>query len=125
MGKQFFIDTLPPTTNASFKVGKGRFYQTQEYKDYKLLARQFIPQGTVPIKRRYDVRLEIAFHVTRDRDIDSGLKCLLDAFNGVLYEDDMQITELDVIKVKVPMHIRGVVVRASHSTTLYDGQSLT
>ena len=120
--KQFRIDTLPPTTNASFKVGNGRFYETNDYKQYKVLARAFVPQTIKVIPKPHKVRLDLAFHVSRDRDIDSGLKCLLDAFNGRLYEDDSQIIELNVIKVKVDKANRGVVVRSSYSTTLIDGQ---
>jgi Holliday junction resolvase RusA-like endonuclease len=35
-----------------------------------------------------------------NRDIDNALKTILDAFQGIYYEDDMQIRELHVIKTK-------------------------
>jgi len=91
------IDQLPPTTNASFKVGRGRFYQTQAYKDYKTLVRGKVKPAPV----EGDVTMQVDFYIKRDCDIDGRLKCLLDALNGLAYEDDRQIVELVVTKNKV------------------------
>lgn len=40
------------------------------------------------------------FGDNRKRDIDAYLKILLDAGSGVLYHDDVQVAELNVIKAK-------------------------
>ncbi len=93
---QFILKTLPPTTNASFKVGRGRFYQTQAYKDYKMLVRNKVQPKPV----QGDVSMQVDFYVKRDCDIDGRLKCLLDALNGLAYEDDRQVIELIVTKNK-------------------------
>lgn len=48
-----------------------------------------------------NLRLDIAFYIKRDTDIDAKLKCLLDAMNNVIYKDDIQITELNLKKFVV------------------------
>jgi Holliday junction resolvase RusA-like endonuclease len=48
------------------------------------------------------MRLEFVF--IRDRDIDSGLKVLLDALSGYCYEDDKQIADLHVSKFVVGLN---------------------
>lgn len=91
---QFTLNELPPTTNSSFKVGRGRFYETHTYKDYKLMVRAKVQ----PKPLKGSVKLQVDFYIKRDCDIDGRLKCLLDALNGIYYDDDRQITELIVTK---------------------------
>ncbi len=90
------IPELAPTTNSSFKVGRGRFYQTEAYKDFKLLVWSL----SKPDPMVGEVSVQVDVYVSRDRDIDN-LKCLLDALQGIAYEDDAQIVELVVTKNKV------------------------
>lgn len=58
-----------------------------------------VPGGHVVFTR--PVSLQVDFYVHRDRDIDSGLKCLLDGMNGCVYVDDKLIEELQVTKNRV------------------------
>lgn len=108
----YTIDALPPTTNASFKVGRGRFYETKEYKDFQAYVKL-----TLRPKRVYTtpVYLSVTFFVWRDRDIDN-LKCLLDALSGCLYEDDRLITELKVVKVMTTKKKARTMVTVSGTT---------
>lgn len=99
MGKSFTIPGLPPTTNAGFKFGNGRMYQTEAYREFKANAGWFVPQDFEMIPKDQPVRLEVTFYYVRNRDIDN-LKCLLDSLQGRCYEDDIQIVKLDVAKVK-------------------------
>ena len=108
----YTIKGLPPTTNASFKCGRGRFYQSDAYKQFK----DYVRLSLRP-KRVYTtpVYLSVTFFYVRDRDIDN-LKCLLDSFNGILYEDDALIQELKVIKVKTTKSRVRTVVTVSGTT---------
>lgn len=51
-----------------------------------------------PLKGNIIVDIDFFFADRRRHDIDNCLKALLDAFSGVLWEDDNQIVELQVRK---------------------------
>lgn len=90
---------LPPPLNTVYRTTRnGRMYKSHEAKDYaKDIATQLELEEIV----LGDISLEIDFFINRDRDIDSGLKVLLDALQDVLYKNDSQITVLNVTKQKV------------------------
>ena len=100
----------PPLLNKYYghKVMKVRgkyvpnVYVTPEGKAYKLnvklLARS---RGVAEIKGPVAVSIDV-YRPQKRGDIDGVLKCLLDALNGVLYEDDSQIIELHVARLDDP-----------------------
>lgn len=91
---------LPPTTNKSFRVGKGRFYETPEYQNWKMVAAL---QARTQCKHKpsdLEMKLVIEMYQQFGGDIDGRLKPLLDALNGVVYVDDKQIVEITVRKFK-------------------------
>lgn len=99
-GKEVKLD-LPPALNGLYRAGivNGRpmVYKVKEAKKYA----EYIKWRLSAIKPQDgNVRLYLNFFFGRDRDIDSGLKVLLDALNDVIYYDDKQITELFVLKHK-------------------------
>jgi Holliday junction resolvase RusA-like endonuclease len=112
-----FIHKLPPTTNASFKCGRGRMYQTEDYRAFITEAHYYLPRGLKPIQKPDTLELYVDFLLIRQRDIDSGLKCLLDSLNGWLYEDDTQVVKLGVTK-SVDKNNSGTRVSWCNSTTL-------
>ena len=95
---------LPPTINASQMTTRtGRFYKTANYKEYKATAFYDLPlkMRNKPIKKPNMVRLDVVFEISRDCDIDSRVKVLLDSMEKHLFENDSQIVELYLKKVKV------------------------
>lgn|SRR3990167_4487096 len=53
-----------------------------------------------PLKGDIDLRIELFFGDNRKRDIDNFNKILIDAFTGILWEDDSQVQSLLIIKNK-------------------------
>ena len=89
---------LPPTTNKSFKVGRGRFYETPEYRNYKVVAGMTARSQCKHRPTDKDLKLEIDMYQRFGGDIDGRLKPLLDSLNGVIYIDDKQVVEIVVRK---------------------------
>ena len=82
---------LPPSINASYRVGNGRFYQSEEAKQwladaYILLRQQW---KEPPTKAR--IGLVIRWYFKREADISNRLKIVEDAMQRVIYENDKQI----------------------------------
>ena len=77
-----------------------RFILSSKYRQSLADIKRSIPPKTKVVD--YPVFLDIIFFYSRDRDVDSGLKCLLDAFTGSVFVDDAQVIELRVQKIKVP-----------------------
>ena len=94
---------VPPPLNSvyrsTYKGGALRTYKSKEAKEYAeevgWLLKQIKPEEG-------QVRLKLNFCFGRDRDIDSGLKVLLDALSGYIYNNDKQIVEMQVIKQVIP-----------------------
>ncbi len=63
---------------------------------------EIITHQAVPNSRKKSIEWE---HATFKPDVDNVGKLVLDALNGVAYEDDKQIVELSVIKAK---RVRGI-----------------
>jgi len=91
---------LPPTTNASFRVGKGRFYETDEYKNWKMVAQLQARTQCGHQPSDQEIRLVIEMYQVFGGDIDGRLKPLLDALQGVVYDNDKQVVEILVRKFK-------------------------
>ena len=75
-------------------------YMTAKGKEYKRLASECAfgkyPMTTKPIA----IRLKIYFGDNRKRDVQGHLKAVIDSFEGILYENDSQVTELYASKEK-------------------------
>lgn len=89
---------LPPTTNKSFRVGKGRFYETSEYQNWKMVAALTAKTKCGHQPCDLEMRLLIEMYQTHGGDIDGRLKPLLDALQGVIYVNDKQVVEITVRK---------------------------
>lgn len=92
-----FTFDLPPNLNALYNpVGKGRMLLSKEGRIYKAYVGWTVKaQGIEPFTGDISVTLRVYRKVKRG-DIDSWSKVLFDAFTGVLYKDDSQISEMHV-----------------------------
>ena len=90
---------LPPPLNATYRIGNRHMY-----KDPKMVAWQEMVGWEY--KRHYKslqwliepLYVGITMFLKRDRDIDSSLKGVLDALQGIAYANDKQIIHLNVRK---------------------------
>lgn len=93
-----------PVPKQSFRVGKNGGYRDPRVTAWQeavaVMARQAM-QGNSPPKGDA-IRVHLRFHLPdrRRRDCDNLSKAVLDACNGILWEDDKQITELHIRKVR-------------------------
>jgi len=90
---------MPTAINATYKTGNGKFYKSEiakiwEWDAKKAIREQF--RGGL-----YDtvVYVGLEFFFKRDRDIDSGIKIVLDALQreGVIKNDNL-VTHMNVKK---------------------------
>lgn len=79
---------------------RGRRFWTQRGKDTKVGFQTEIASEWQNEPHSGPLALTIRFYFkdNRRRDIDSHLKCLLDAMTGIVYDDDSQVIELHVFK---------------------------
>jgi len=81
----------PPSINAAWKPWRNRLVKTTKAKNFaKQVAAMAKQQGA----ERLDGRLHVCVTLYRPRrigDWDGPIKCLMDALNGIAWEDDKQI----------------------------------
>lgn len=94
------LRTLPISTNRAYKSGNGRFYKSQEAKDsQEAMAWEARSQYRgKPLSGALICRLSFFWRDKRRHDLDNPCKALLDAFTGILWDDDSQIQELHITK---------------------------
>lgn len=94
--------TKPVPINQKYGIINGRNLLTKKYRDTKeTLSWEIKSQWPKdPLTGEIVLNIIQYFGDNRRRDIDAYLKIILDAAEGVLYEDDTQIVELNVIKAK-------------------------
>ena len=106
----------------SHRGGKTRTYTPKQTKDFeaklKSLAMQDLPENWKPLKGDVKLTIRLKFEVPvswskekkekalngeikpnkKNGDIDNLAKSVLDSLNGVIYEDDHQVNELEISK---------------------------
>lgn len=94
------LRTLPISTNRAYKSGNGRFYKSQEAKDsQEAMAWEARSQYRgKPLSGALICRLSFFWRDKRRHDLDNPCKALLDAFTGILWDDDSQIVSLALLK---------------------------
>jgi len=85
---------VPPSANRYWRHYRGRVVTSDEATAYKktvaMLARC---DGVRPLSGPVAVEVAV-YRARRAGDLDNRLKCLLDAMQGVFYENDSQIVEI-------------------------------
>lgn len=99
---EFILKGNPKSTQHIYGHTGHRVYMTTEGKalkeDYQWQVKS--QYRGKPKTGDIDLRVELFFGDNRKRDIDNYNKILLDAFTGILWEDDSQIISLLIIKNK-------------------------
>jgi len=92
------FNRLPATINNAYPTGKsGRRYLSEEGRAWKdELAWSF--KSRKPSKKDFIVEIFLEFGDNRKRDIDNGLKLILDALSGIIWEDDKQVREVHLYR---------------------------
>lgn len=93
--------TKPIPLNAMYRSYNGRTILSKRGRETKdALATELLVLGRIePMMGTVGLNLTLHFGDKRRRDIDGYLKVLLDALEGVVYKDDVQIVELHVYKL--------------------------
>ena len=94
------LKTKPVPVNQKYGVFNGRMLLQKKYRDAKEAIAWEMRSQTAQKPRSDDLCLNLIIYLgtKRKTDIDAFLKIILDAGEGVLYENDNQITELHVFK---------------------------
>ena len=97
------MDQIPPSINHYYgyrAFGKAvSKYVSKKGKEFKALLNQMaLATRQGPLEGDLRMTMHLQFPTRRRCDIDNYCKSVLDALNGVYYEDDSQITELNITK---------------------------
>ena len=88
----------PPGVNRMYKTGKGRFYKSSVGHNYDRVVFAIVHKlklPPIPATSRISMIIQLFPADKRKRDIDSGLKALLDALQrSEIYANDVQIKRL-------------------------------
>lgn len=91
-----------PIPKQSFRYKKGGGYQPTRVREWQYnvgyVARGVSPEIT-PLDRDLKVELNFKRNNKRKCDLDNLSKAVLDACNGIVWEDDRQIVDLRITKV--------------------------
>lgn len=94
----------PLSTNNIYPINcQGKFprkYMTVKGKDMKedYMWQAKSQWKKKPLQRELDISIDLYFGDKRVRDWDNYHKLTMDALNGIVWEDDSQITSVQVIK---------------------------
>jgi len=116
---EVYVPTLPPTTNMSYKSGKGRFYKTTESKNWQKQAA--LPIGAAHNRNPHNwtgklLACSLFFfdNSVLTCDIDGRIKPILDCVAAKLEFDDRYIVKFDNLEqLKGPP---GVLIRIRELT---------
>lgn len=98
--KTITLLTKPISINQKYGIINGRNLLTKAYRDAKYdLALETRSQWTTePLSVPLALNIMFYYGDNRKRDIDAYIKILLDAMEGVVYENDVLIEEMHVFK---------------------------
>lgn len=104
------LKTKPVGVNHRYTISRGRNILSTKYRDAKEAMMWEAKSQWQGEPLTDDVTLNIFLYLDSKRpDIDSYLKLLLDALDGIAYENDRQVIELSVIKMHDPKEPRIVI----------------
>jgi len=110
--KVAFTLPYPPSGNRVTRRGKFHQYESPEAKAYKTGVALLLKSLKVT---KFDAQTKIAVtvYIYRPRasgDLDNRLKALLDALNGLVWEDDRQVVEIHAYRAEDKANPRAEVV---------------
>lgn len=92
---------VPRSTNHIYKFFRSRMYMTAAgtalKRSYQLQAKLQFGNKLI-ITNPIALKIILFFNDKRKRDIDNYNKILLDSMSGIVYEDDVQIQMLTIVK---------------------------
>lgn len=108
----------------------GRVWTPKKFKDYeKKIAEEYVKAGGKLIEGEVGIEIEVHRQLPKSRpkkiqsepdtfkpDVDNIVKLILDALNGVAYNDDKQVTSIEIHKVprkRIEEYVR-ISVREKH-----------
>jgi crossover junction endodeoxyribonuclease RusA len=90
---------LPTSTNRLYRVWRGRPILSREGRAFKAAAALLAKAaGVKPLSGPVQVFIRV-YRRRRAGDLDGFLKSLLDACNGVLFEDDSQVVAIHAVRL--------------------------
>ena len=96
-----FTLPMPPSINETYRVHGNYTYKTKIARDWEVEAGWAMKSI---YREKHDSEADMAitldFYFKRDRDIDSGIKILLDFLQTQIYKNDRQVKKLQVTKNK-------------------------
>jgi len=90
---------LPPSANKYWTYGKGRVFTSDEASAYKHEVKTFTHCEMITGKVVLNLTV---FRPRKSGDLDNYLKIMLDALQGILYENDNQIVEIHAYRDDKP-----------------------
>lgn len=94
----------PPSVNTYWRRAGNRIYLSPAGRKYKkdVALSCDVQCHAAPLLGRLGVHIELASpNKTRDTDLDNRLKAILDALEGVAYENDRQIDHLIIKRLPI------------------------
>lgn len=92
----------PPSVNAIYNKSRyGHIYKCKRAKDFEKKVKEKFKDGNFILCSKVPVKLYIEFNLkcgVKKIDLDNMLKITLDSLNGLLYEDDSLIFEIQCLK---------------------------
>ena len=96
----FTLYARPVPINQKFFILRGRNILSKAYRDakYDLALETRSQVNFSPLRGNLAVTLNQFYGDNRKRDIDAYIKIVLDAMEGIVYENDNQIVKLEATK---------------------------
>ncbi len=90
----------PPVPKGRPRFGKGHAYTPKRTRAYELSVAWHATAARGSINRwPIDARYRVVIEAATPHDLDNVAKAILDACNGLLWNDDRQVDDLRVVRV--------------------------
>jgi crossover junction endodeoxyribonuclease RusA len=101
---------MPPSANRYWRIWRGRAVISAEAKAYKQGVKlRALTEGLRKPLGGPVVASLVVYRARRAGDLDNSLKVLLDALNGIAFEDDSQVVEIWARREEDPANPRVVI----------------
>jgi len=98
------FNRLPIGTNNAYYHRNNRRFLKPETKTWKEEIGYSFPQKKDLKDGRFGVEIMVEMADNRKRDVDSGVKFILDALSGIVWFDDRQVSEVHIFKTRTKEH---------------------